>query len=52
MHTNGGRFEAECGPEQLHELKTCLVELKKLSEEKVESLVYEKNIKEDNPKLW
>ena len=42
----------ECGPEQLRELKTCPVGLKKLSEEKDKSLVYEKNIKEDNPKLW
>ena len=40
----------ECGPEQLKELKTCRLELKRLSEVKGKCLVYEKNIKEDNSK--
>ena len=40
----------ECGPEQLKELKTCRVDLKKLSAEKGKCLVYEENIKEDNSK--
>ena len=40
----------KCGPEQLKELKTCRVELKRLSEVKGKCLVYEKNIKEDNSK--
>ena len=40
----------ECGPEQLKELKTCRVDLKKLSVVKGKCLVYEKNIKEDNSK--
>ena len=40
----------KCGPEQLKELKTCRVELKKLSVVEGKCLVYEKNIKEDNSK--
>ena len=40
----------ECRPEQLKELKTCRVDLKKLLVEKGKCLVYEKNIKEDNSK--
>ena len=40
-----------CGLEQLNELKTCQVDLKKLSEVKGKCLVYEKNIRENSKSL-
>ena len=51
MIVDSKQTTGKCGQEELKELKTCRIELRKLLEVKGKCLVYEKNLKEHNSEV-